>query len=110
MSHKIKSKISCLHKLLTSDKLKQKTILKKADTDVIQLLLECVYNILYNKRIKLSENTCLELKKYKNTLRLLVKPKQSKKEQKKLLLQKGGAFLPIILPTLINYLSTFLIK
>ena len=110
MSHKIVSHIDYLKTLSKSEPLKRKNILKKVDKTFVHFLSECVYNILYNKKIKLSKNKRLKLKKYKNVLRILVKPKQSKKKQKKLLLQKGGAFLPIILPTLITYLSTLLLK
>jgi hypothetical protein len=43
-----------------------------------------------------------KLKKFKNNLRDLVKGRQSIKNQRKILIQKGGYILPVILPAIIE--------
>lgn len=86
-------------------KLKREIILK-AKKDFISILRDCIYNVLLGN-IKLNKKEKEKLIKHKYTLRKIVKNKQTNKNRE-LLLQKGGSFLPIILPGAISLLSVLI--
>jgi hypothetical protein len=80
-----------------------KDILKNADKKLISALCEIVYNVLENN-INISESDLTKLSKYKKYLRKLVQ-RNSIKEKRKILVQKGG-FLQIILPAVISGIAS----
>lgn len=85
----------------------KKALLKACDEEEIKFICECIHNVLQGK-IELKEKEKIKLKKYKNILRKIVR-KGSDKIRKHLIVQKGGAFLPIILSSILSGLvSTFI--
>lgn len=86
----------------------RKVILKACSDEEINVICECIYNILKGK-ISLPEKERTHLSKYKNLLRKLIS-KGKNKIRKNIIVQKGGAFLPIILGAVINGLLSSLIK
>jgi len=80
----------------------RKALLEKADKKLIRAIQESIYNALKGN-ISYSADEIQKLKKYKNILRKIVKNKN--KENKKILVQKGG-FLEVLLPAVITGIST----
>lgn len=94
-----KDLLSALHTLKPKYKI---ALLKSCNEDEINCICECVHNVLQGK-VPLEENNKKKLKKYKSVLRKLVR-KGTNKIRKNILVQKGGAFLPIILGSILSAL------
>jgi hypothetical protein len=77
-----------------------KVILTSADNDQINNICECVYNYL-NGNIELINRLKMKFKRHKNDLRDSVGRNKSIKIKKQSLSQKGGAFLPLLLSTVL---------
>lgn len=94
-----KDLLSALHKL----KPKYRTaLLKSCDTEEINLICECIHNVLQGK-IPIEDKLKKKLKKHKSILRKLAR-KGTNKLRKNIIIQKGGAFLPIILGSILSAL------
>lgn len=85
----------------------QKALLKSCDEDEINCICECIHNVLQGK-VPLKEKDKKSLKQYINLLRKLVR-KTTTKVRKKIIVQKGGAFLPIILGSILSGLISGLV-
>lgn len=82
----------------------RKKILKFSDIKLIEAIVECVFNVL-KQNVQLKKNRIEQLKKYKATLRRIAKPgNKNIKQKKKLIVQSGGHFLPILLAPIVSYL------
>ena len=79
----------------------RKAVLSSADKNLVLCICECAHNTLLGK-VPLSKSQKLQLSKHKKTLRCLVKPRESFVKKKKILVQKGGAFLPFLLAPIIS--------
>lgn len=79
----------------------RKAILKAADENLVRCLCECVHNTLKG-RVRLSSVQQKKLSKHRNILRRLARKGESLKVKKKFIIQKGGAFLPLLLAPLIT--------
>jgi len=80
-----------------------KHILTHADSNLVRAICEGILNILEGKVLLSAEEKEI-LEKYKYLLRKLVE-KGPFKSKKKILIQKGGAILPIILPSVLLTLT-----
>lgn len=78
-------------------------ILKNSDLNLIRAIVECVFNVL-KKNVQLSEKRIGKLKKFKGTLRRLGNSKDNINKKKKLIVQSGGSFLPILLHPIVSYI------
>lgn len=76
-------------------------LLKVIGDKEIHCICECVFNTLKGK-VPLSTNQKRRLSRHKNTLRKLVKSGESLSKKRKLLMQKGGSLLPLILGPLVS--------
>lgn len=85
----------------------QKALLKSCDEDEINCICECIHNVLQGK-VPLKEKDKKSLKQYINLLRKLVR-KTTTKVRKNIIVQKGGAFLPIILGSILSGLISGLV-
>lgn len=79
----------------------RKVILQTASNDLIKAICEIVLNILADNH-KICNKTKTKLEKYKSQLRDLVKPSRSLAFKRKVLVQKGGNFLPILLSSILS--------
>jgi hypothetical protein len=84
----------------------KKAILKSADKKLVDDLCEIIYNILIGN-LSLNETEFKLLNNYKNNLRKLIN-KSSLKAKKKILVQKGSGFLPLIIPAAITGISSII--
>lgn len=90
--------LKALHNLKPSHRV---VLLRNADCSNVQCICECVYNIL-NGKVPLNKNQRDRLGRYKTTLRKLIKRGENWKKKKKILVQSGGAFLPLLLAPLLS--------
>ena len=73
-------------------------ILKNCENDLIHIICDCVYNVVKgNVPARLTQEKVNELARHKTSLIKLSK-KVPIKEKRKILIQKGGGFLPFLLP------------
>jgi hypothetical protein len=86
-----------------------KAVINASDRELVLTVCECILNCL-NGNISLSEKDKQKLKKHKKILRTLIQKGNSIKLRKKLLIQQGSGFLPIILPTVISSIASLLTK
>ncbi|KAJ0176111.1 hypothetical protein K1T71_008285 [Dendrolimus kikuchii] len=109
-SQDAKHKFLCSYKI-SLHKLKPKyrtALLKSCDEDEINCICECIHNVLQGK-VPIEEKNKKKLKNYKSVLRKLVR-KGVNKARKSIIIQKGGAFLPIILGAILSGLVESLVK
>lgn len=84
-----------------------KAIIHTSDKELITCICECILNCV-NGNVKLSERDLGKIKRYKSILRELLSKRKPMKNKKKLLIQHGNGFLPILIPTIIQALASFL--
>ncbi len=87
----------------------RKVILTNADKELINTISECVYDCL-NGNIELNNGIKMKSKRHKKDLRNLVGRNKSLKIKKQILSHKGGAFLPLLLSTVLKGLSRIFLK
>ena len=100
----------CYHhlKVLASSKPHQvKAILKTADDSLIHTVCECIYNLL-NSNLPISHRKKKKLNSHKKQLIKLATKGVALKQKRNILVQKGGSFLPFLLPAAITVLEHFL--
>jgi len=107
MSAKVRKNIHWLKVLRQCTPKQRKMILKMADPSLVKSLCECIHNIL-TKNVPISSSQERKLCRHKNCLRKLVDKKKPIKSKHKLLIQTGGAILPIILPSILAVLASLL--
>ena len=87
-----------LLRVLSHCKLKMRNaILKNCENDVIHIICDCVYNLVKENVPGLTQEKVNKLACHKTSLIKLTK-KVPIKEERKILVQKGGGFLPYLLP------------
>lgn len=108
MHRRLKTHKSLLAALHTLKPKYQKALLKSCNEKEINCICECIHNVLQGK-IDLQDKEKNKLSKYKNILRKLVRKGATNLFRKNLIIQKGGAFLPIILGSVLSGLVSSLI-
>lgn len=106
MSKNIKPVRFLLETILKGEPALKGFILKRANSRLVKALTECVYNVLYNRGLKFTDKEKNRLAKYRKILRKVGDKKTSLRRRKQILVQKGGGFLPLILPAVFTLLST----
>lgn len=104
---RVKNNINFLRVLCKCNKKMMKAIIHTSDKELITCICECILNCV-NGNIKLSEGDLGKLKRFKSILRELLNKRKPMKNKKKLLIQHGNGFLPILIPTIIEALASFL--
>lgn len=87
----------------------RKSILKGADAGLIRNLVEITHNVIRGN-VKLSKAQKSKLSRHKRVLRKIVKRGENWKSKKKVLLQKGGGILPLLLGPLLGSVLGSLFK
>lgn len=102
MSNRIKNNLDYLKILGSCKTAMRKAIIENADKDLVYTLCECVLNCL-NGNVPINDSVKNKLKRHRKVLREVLKKKSSSIIKKKsILIQKGGAFLPLIIPTIMQ--------
>lgn len=81
----------------------RKKILKCCDSELTEAIAECIFNVL-RENVKLEEKRIKKLRKHKKTLRKLGDPEENLNKKKKIIIQSGGSFLPLLLTPVVSYL------
>lgn len=87
----------------------RKALLQKADLQLVRYICECALNVLQGN-IPLTKSQKSRLRKHANVLRKLVKSSDNFSEKKKIIVQRGGGFLPALLAPLIGTILSNLIS
>ena len=101
MSPRIRRNLIALQDLVKASNSVKRSMISKADKELILSLVECATNIIRGN-VKLTDHQFCRLKRYKKELERLTKPRTSQKEKKELL-QRGG-FLGALLKPLVGLL------
>lgn len=109
MSQALVKNASTLKFLADAKPHQRKAVLKTADKELIHCICECVYNTIQGK-VPLTINQKNRLCRHKKDLRIIAQKTGSLQKKKKLLVQKGGAILPLILGPLITGVLSSLFK
>lgn len=107
MSRSLKTHKDLLSALNTLKPRHRQAILKSCDEEEINCICECVHNVLQGK-VPLEKKEKNKLKRFRILLRKLVR-KGTTKIRKQILVQKGGAFLPIILSSILSGIISTLV-
>ena len=107
MSQCLRNNIDFLRVLKKSNSKQRRAILQAADNQLLKAICECVINVLRGT-VKINPKQKTQLKRYKASLRELADKGVPLKKKKKTLVQKGGGFLSIILPTVLQTLASIL--
>lgn len=78
----------------------RRNIIQHSDLDLINTLIECVYNTLKGN-IPLKRSEISKLKAFKKVLRKLFRKGGGLKNARKIIIQSGGAFLPALLSPIV---------
>lgn len=87
----------------------RRMILEKGNLQLIKAIVECVENVLKGN-ITLEADYLKKLKKHKSTLRKVSKAPNKLAQKKKVIVQKGGSFLPALLLPVISILTDRLLR
>ena len=101
--HFSKKNLSLLGALCHGDKKHRAAITRVADKPLVKCICECVLNILHGV-VKLSASEKRRLSKHKHTLRKLSHSNDDWRTKKRVIIQNGGSFLPILLAPLVSTL------
>ena len=107
MSRRMKKNYHHLKVLSTSKPHQAKALLKVADDDLIKSVCECVYNVL-KSTVPVTPRKKQQLTKHKSPLLTLVNKQVPISKKRKILEQKGGNFLSLLLPPALSVLEHFL--
>lgn len=83
----------------------RRAVLKVADSKLVRVICECALNLLHGG-VPLTSEEKKHLAKHKKILRKLACNKGTWNGKKKLLVQKGSGFLPLLLGPLLSILAS----
>lgn len=109
MSRCVIKNLPALKTLVSASPKLRRTILENGSLQLIKAIVECIENVLKGN-IPIQEKTFKALKKHKNTLRAVSKAPNKLSQKKKVIIQKGGAFLPSLLIPVITVLAERLLR
>uniref|UniRef100_A0A1Y1KWP3 Uncharacterized protein n=1 Tax=Photinus pyralis TaxID=7054 RepID=A0A1Y1KWP3_PHOPY len=109
MSAKLTKHAELLRALAKLGPKERQALIKCLDDDQIHCICECIYNTLKGKA-ELTDNQKRSLSRHKTILRRMVKPHETIRKKKQILVQSGGAFLPFILGPLLGGILGSLFK
>jgi hypothetical protein len=107
MSRSITSHSDVLRALSRARPCMRKSMLKAADIGVVKSICEIADNTLKGN-VKLNSKQKSRLSRHKKVLRRLARKGANWKAKKRILVQKGGALIPLLLPLLGGVLSSLL--
>ena len=105
MSAVVKRALPLLKVLVDATPKLKKAIIKHAPTDLVTAISEIVLNLIKGV-IKLTPHQKKRLSRYKKELLALAKKKVSLGKKRKILVQKGGGVVSILVPLALSLLSS----
>jgi hypothetical protein len=101
MSSTVLSHADLLRALHRASPTMRKSIIKAADCGLVKSICECADNTLKG-RVQLNMSQKRKLARHKKLLRKLVLRGENWKRKKKILQQKGGALLPLLIAPILS--------
>ena len=105
MSAVVKRALPLLKVLVDATPKLKKAIIKHAPPDLVTAISEIVLNLIKGV-IKLTAHQKKRLSRYKKELHGLAKKKVSLGKKRKILVQKGGGLISILVPLVLSLLSS----
>lgn len=109
MSKCVIKNLPILKAIATSPPKLRHALLENGNLQVIKAIVECIENVLKGN-ITLEENCFRKLKKHKSALRAVSRAPNKLTQKKKVIIQKGGGFLPALLIPIITVLAERLLR
>lgn len=109
MSQCVIKNLPVLKTLATAPPKLRRMILENGNLQLVKAIVECIENVLKGN-ITLEEPSLKKLKKHKNALRAVSKTPNKLSQKKKVIIQRGGAFLPALLLPVITVLAEKLLR
>lgn len=106
MSRQVRNNYHHLKVLSSSKPHQAKALLKVADDDLIKSICECVFNVL-KSTVPVTPRQKKQLYKFKKPLLSLVDKQVPLSQKRKVLVQKGGNFLSLLLPPVLSVIEHF---
>lgn len=97
----VKKHLPLLKLLKDSSPERRHKIVCHSDLDFINTIYECVYNSLKGN-IPLKKSEISNLRQFKKILRKIFQPDGGLKKKRKIIIQSGGAFLPVLLSPIVR--------
>ncbi len=94
---------------LEADNKRQKSLIQSASKDQVNCLCEIALNVV-NRNIPIHPSTKRVLSDHKKAICTIADKKVSIGKRKKILVQKGGAILPLLLSTVLPLIAQALFK
>jgi hypothetical protein len=104
MAKQVFKNIKFLKKLSKSSKKDLKALVRQASIPQLQAVCECCLNVV-NRNCPISKPKLLKLRRHKAPLLNIAFRKDTPESKRRLLIQKGSGFLPVILPIALSYLA-----
>lgn len=89
---------------LEADKTRRRSLLQSAKKDQIDCICEVALNVL-KKNVPVSSSVRDQLSKHRKYITKIAVEKGAAKSKKRVLVQRGGAFLPLLLSTVLPFLA-----
>lgn len=105
MSNRLRRYHDHLKVLQKARPIERRALISVAQPELINTICECARNILHN-RIPLSKKSKRKLYPYRSQLRKLNDKRVGVADKKRILLQKGGFLLPLLLSTVAPIVSS----
>lgn len=109
MSQCVIKNLPVLKTLATASPKFRRMILENGNLQLIKAIVECIENVLKGN-IPIKEACFKKLKNHKSALRAVSKAPNKLSHKKKVIIQKGGAFLPALLLPVISVLAEKLLR
>jgi len=107
MSARLKRNISFLRELKQASDGKCRLLISAAKPDHLKCITECAHNIVC-ANVRLTKGQHKKLKRHAKFIRLIAKKHISLPEKKRLLVQRGGGFLPALITPILAIVSSLL--
>ena len=103
----LKKHVPQLKTLKRATPTQRKHILAQANTELVACICECCLNIL-NGNVKITKVQRKKLSRHAKTLRTLANRGIPVNKKKKIIIQKGGSFLPALLVPILSLVASLL--
>ena len=109
MSRRVKGNYDILKVLAKCKPHMRRAIIKAADKNLLEAITECFLNICKDT-IKISPKTYKKLASYSNHIEIVADKSKPLAKRKRVILQKGDGFLPLLLAPVLEQLASLLVK
>lgn len=109
MSKCVIKHLPVLKELATTTPKKRRKLLEAANLELIKSIVECIENVLKGN-VQLKKKCVEKLKRYKTTLHKIFNTTNKLSHKKKVIVQSGGGFIPVLLASLIPVLAERLFR